>query len=343
MTRWFRYFVYAGIFLAALGLSAYLTTGIIVRGKPEVVVPDLTGSDTVSALNQLAGLGLSLKIQGFDHSGKIAKDRIIDQDPLPGMKVKSGRDIRVVLSKGPRARIVPELRGLSLEQAQSILLQNEIELGQISYAYSAEGQEADRVLAQTPAPSTEVGKEGRVDLLISLGPRPQALILPDFTGQNVNQVLLKLEQAGLKAGPVRYDFRPNWPLGAVLLQDPPPGSRIVPGTEVTLTVNRERMRLAIDASMLATDLADYLVERGLPFREAHAAAGSAVRLAASKGVALDQLEDEDWRSLGDFGPDVRSVFDPMKSIARRSAIGGTAPGAVIAQLEKAWELLKEIL
>lgn len=239
MTRWFRYFVYAGIFLAALGLSAYLTTGIIVRGKPEVVVPDLTGSDTVSALNQLAGIGLSLKVQGFDHSGKIAKDRIIDQDPLPGMKVKSGRDIRVVLSKGPRARIVPELRGLSLEQAQSILLQSEIELGQISYAYSAEGQEADRVMAQTPAPSAEVGKEGRVDLLISLGPRPQALILPDFTGQNVNQVLLKLEQAGLKAGPVRYDFRPNWPPGAVLLQDPPPGSRIVPGTEVTLTVNRE--------------------------------------------------------------------------------------------------------
>ena len=118
---------------------------------------------------------------------------------------------------------------------------------------------------------------------------------------------------------------------------------VLAGALQTLTVNRERMRLAIDASMLATDLADYLVERGVPFREAHAAAGSAVRLAASKGVALDQLEDEDWRSLGDFGPDVRSVFDPMKSIARRSAIGGTAPGAVIAQLEKAWELLKEIL
>jgi serine/threonine-protein kinase len=292
MTRWFRYFVYAGIFLAALGLSAYLTTGIIVRGKPEVVVPDLTGSDTVSALNQLAGLGLSLKIQGFDHSGKIAKDRIIDQDPLPGMKVKSGRDIRVVLSKGPRARIVPELRGLSLEQAQSILLQNEIELGQISYAYSAEGQEADRVLAQTPAPSTEVGKEGRVDLLISLGPRPQALILPDFTGQNVNQVLLKLEQAGLKAGPVRYDFRPNWPLGAVLLQDPPPGSRIVPGTEVTLTVNREggethsgigRLDRGFDPGLLGRK-ARFLAptgDAGLDVRQARQERGGRMRVQAS--------------------------------------------------------------
>lgn len=239
MTRWFRYFLYMGIFLAALGLGVYFTTGIIVRGKPEVVVPDLTGSDTGSALNELADLGLNLKVQGFDNSSKIAKDRIIDQDPLPGMKVKSGREIRVVLSKGPRARIVPELKGLSLEQAKSILLQSEIELGQISYAYSEEGQEADRVLAQAPAPSTEVGREGKVDLLVSLGPRPTALILPDFTGQNYNQVLLKLEQAGLKAGPPRYDYRPNWPAGAVLLQDPAAGSRIVPGTVVTLTVNRE--------------------------------------------------------------------------------------------------------
>jgi argininosuccinate lyase len=115
---------------------------------------------------------------------------------------------------------------------------------------------------------------------------------------------------------------------------------VLSGALQTLTVHRERMRLAIDASMLATDLADYLVARGLPFREAHNAAGNAVRLAASKGLPLDQLEDEDWRSLGDFGADVRSVFDPQRSIERRSAIGGTAPEAVQAQIGKAKQFLK---
>ena len=93
-------------------------------------------------------------------------------------------------------------------------------------------------------------------------------------------------------------------------------------------------------SMLATDLADYLVDSGVPFREAHAAAGSAVRLAASKGVSLDQLSDADWRSLGDFRPDVDAVFDPERSIRKRNAIGGTAPEAVQAQIEKARKLLK---
>jgi argininosuccinate lyase len=118
---------------------------------------------------------------------------------------------------------------------------------------------------------------------------------------------------------------------------------VLAGALETLEVNRERMRNAIDASMLATDLADHLVERGVPFRQAHTAAGSAVRLAASKGINLDQLADDDWRSLGDFGPDVRSVFDPEVSIRRRSATGGTGPQAVKAQLTHARNLLDKTL
>ena len=116
---------------------------------------------------------------------------------------------------------------------------------------------------------------------------------------------------------------------------------VLAGAITTLAVDRKRMRLAIDASMLATDLADYLVDRGVPFREAHAAAGSAVRLAATKGVPLDQLNVDDWRSLGDFGPGVQVVFDPERSIGRRSAIGGTAPEAVQVQIEKARILLAD--
>jgi argininosuccinate lyase len=114
---------------------------------------------------------------------------------------------------------------------------------------------------------------------------------------------------------------------------------VMAGALQTLDVNGERMRNAIDATMMATDLADYLVHRGLPFREAHTAAGRAVRLAAGKGLPLDQLTGDDWRSLGVFGPDLSSVFDPEVSIRKRSALGGTAPEAVQAQLDHAKALL----
>ncbi len=121
---------------------------------------------------------------------------------------------------------------------------------------------------------------------------------------------------------------------------------VLAGALETLTVHPERMRAAIDASMLATDLADYLVERGLPFRQAHSLAGKAVQMAAGQGKPLDQLTLEELRSLapqdapaGLIAPDVIQVFDPAHSVARRSAIGGTAPQAVIAQIAQAKTLL----
>jgi argininosuccinate lyase len=110
---------------------------------------------------------------------------------------------------------------------------------------------------------------------------------------------------------------------------------VLTGALETMTVNEERMAAAIDASMLATDLADYLVRKGVPFREAHGLAGKAVRVAAEKGVSIDQLSISDWRAIGPFAADVKDVFDPMKSVEARNAIGGTSPQSVKKQIQKA--------
>ena len=107
----------------------------------------------------------------------------------------------------------------------------------------------------------------------------------------------------------------------------------------TMTVNEKRMLAAIDASMLATDLADYLVRKGMPFREAHGISGKAVRVAAEKGVSLDKLSLNEWQAIGPFDADVKDVFDPMKSVESRNAIGGTSPQSVKEQLLNAKSLL----
>jgi argininosuccinate lyase len=103
----------------------------------------------------------------------------------------------------------------------------------------------------------------------------------------------------------------------------------------TMIVNEERMLAAIDASMLATDLADYLVRKGVPFREAHGIAGKAVRVATEKGVSLDKLPQIEWQAIGPFDASVKDVFDPMKSVESRNAIGGTSPKSVKNQIQKA--------
>ena len=108
---------------------------------------------------------------------------------------------------------------------------------------------------------------------------------------------------------------------------------VLAGALKTMSVNKERMAAAIDSSMLATDLADYLVRKGMPFREAHAVAGKAVRAAAEKGLSLDQLSLNEWQALGPFEADVQQVFDALGSIEKRNAIGGTSPQSVKNQIQ----------
>ena len=88
--------------------------------------------------------------------------------------------------------------------------------------------------------------------------------------------------------------------------------------------------------MLATDLCDHLVRRGVPFREGHAVAGRAVALAEQRGVELDALSLEDLRSLHpDFADDVLDdAWDFERSVELRSTEGGTSRSAVQEQVEK---------
>ena len=117
---------------------------------------------------------------------------------------------------------------------------------------------------------------------------------------------------------------------------------VMAGAVRTLSLRPETMRRAIDAGMLATDLADYLVAKGLPFREAQELTGRAVRLAGEQGKALDALSLGQFQAIAPaFEQDVTKVFQPERSIARRNVSGGTAPSAVRAQIRQARSILKK--
>jgi argininosuccinate lyase len=110
----------------------------------------------------------------------------------------------------------------------------------------------------------------------------------------------------------------------------------------TLRLNPERMRAALTDDMLATDLADYLVHKGMPFRQAHHVVGQSVQLAAQNAVPLSKLTLPQLQSLSDlFEADVKSVFDFDASVARRNVPGGTAPEAVLSQIQTAKSWLDE--
>ncbi|MCB8963054.1 MAG: argininosuccinate lyase [Ardenticatenales bacterium] len=111
---------------------------------------------------------------------------------------------------------------------------------------------------------------------------------------------------------------------------------VMTGLIKTLTIRPERMAAQLEPNLLATDLADYLVKRGVPFRNAHHIVGAVVQLAESQNMAMTDFTLEDLEEISEhFGPDVTDVFNFTSSLATRTVTGGTAPAALQAQLTHA--------
>ena len=111
---------------------------------------------------------------------------------------------------------------------------------------------------------------------------------------------------------------------------------VAAGVIATLQVNGEAMAAALDDGLLATDLADYLVRKGVPFRQSHKLVGQAVRRAEERGVRLRDLSPEEYAAISPaFGADVYGVFDFRAAVEHKSAPGGTATAAVREQIEHA--------
>jgi len=122
--------------------------------------------------------------------------------------------------------------------------------------------------------------------------------------------------------------------------------------EASLRVTREmlasasfdskRMAEALRAGFItATEVADYLVRRGLSFREAHAIVGQIVKYCEREGLGFQDISADEWRSFSpEFGDDILTHISPTGSVAAKASPGGTAPERVREQIERAKGLLE---
>jgi argininosuccinate lyase len=103
-----------------------------------------------------------------------------------------------------------------------------------------------------------------------------------------------------------------------------------------LKINRERMQAAAsDPNLFATDLAEYLVKRGMPFRRAHAIVGSLVAEYVTKGMGLNQVPLAELQKRSSlFEVDVANVFDVRRSLSQRRAISAPSPKNVATQIKR---------
>jgi serine/threonine-protein kinase len=227
------------LFLAITGGTAYLTLTWIVKSEDTVVVPDLVGKDVVYALEMLTDLGLNTKIKGSQYSDIFAKNYVTLQEPGPGAEIKKGRDVRIVLSKGMKTVVMPNLTGLSSRQGRLVIEENGLCVGRISKVYYDTTVAKDEIIAQTPSKNKPTTRGQCVNLLISLGPRPRAFKMSSFEGLSIDEAVVLIERSNLQVGRFRYDYQPGKPEHIIIDQDPGPGYRVLDGTPVDLVVNRK--------------------------------------------------------------------------------------------------------
>lgn len=238
-----KWLILAGLFVLVVGISAYLTLTAIIESEAVVVIPDLRGKHVVYALEKLSDLGLNTKVKGSSYDRDIPKHHVILQSPEPGAEIKSGRDVNLSLSRGPDRVQLPNVAGLSLQQSSVIVESNDLMVGKLSYSHHPHVP-AQHLISQYPPAGIQTPTQQAVDLLVSLGPRPRGIVVPDLEGMDLEEAARLLDHHSLTVAQVDTRYQPGRRPNQVIAQTPPAGQFLTSGGAVSVVLNRPPSTLA---------------------------------------------------------------------------------------------------
>ncbi|MBI4639525.1 MAG: PASTA domain-containing protein [Candidatus Tectomicrobia bacterium] len=226
--------------LVGVGVGSGLLVMKIALYQEEVTVPDLIGKDVVSALKILNKEGLNLKVMRQEYNPSVEKYLIISQDPVPQRSLKKNRDVKVVVSQGFQEGTVPEVRAEPFERAEALLTQVGLKVGEVVKIASPKYPKGT-VIAQSPVPQTSIPLGSSVSLIISQRVRGEAYSMPDLIGQSLRDGVKTLDLLELKAEKILYADYPGLEAGVIIGQNPLPGYRVERGSQVQLSISKERL------------------------------------------------------------------------------------------------------
>ncbi len=202
---------------------------------PEVDVPDVVGKTFVDAQSALKAAGLVFQVSGERPHDSFARGEVIEQSPLGGERVKKGREVYCLVSKGPNLARVPDVRGLNQIQAVVDLQNAGVQLGDVKETTSqtvAKGL----VVSQNPYPGLDVPRDSLVDLEISKGPEPETVVVPSVVGMTQEEAVRVLEARLLEIANVVLTESSGVAPGRVVRQLPEADEEVALRTKVTLVV-----------------------------------------------------------------------------------------------------------
>ena len=246
------------IVLLIIGTSWYRISG---PGN-KIVVPSLAGMSQAQAASAVAELGLKVDVIQEVFSEDIPKGKVITSDPAGGGRVEIAGTVHLIISKGKDRIEVPDLVGLTVEEAAAALKKSDLKVGRVSEKYS-DTFETGLLIDGIPASGSPVRKDSTVDLIVSKG--LEQVELTNFQGKTSDQAQSELTAAGLIVSS-KYEYSDSIPVGTVISQTPSDVSTIGKGQKIELVISKGPSKIFIPNVYSLSKLAATKILEDLGFK-----------------------------------------------------------------------------
>jgi serine/threonine-protein kinase len=200
----------------------------------KIVVPSLAGMTQKQASETVAKLGLTTDVTQKVFSEDVPMGKVITSDPAGGGRIAIAGIVHLIISKGKERIQVPDLAGLTIEDATAAIQKSNLKVGRVTEKFSAL-YEAGLLIDGSPASGSDVRKESTVDFVISKG--TEQIDLTNYQGKTSDEALNELTSSGLVVSS-KYEYSETVPIGTVISQTPSDVSTVGMGEKILLTISK---------------------------------------------------------------------------------------------------------
>lgn len=224
----------------SLGVFGFLTLNTIKSNlrSTVVTVPETVNTSYEEAATALQGLGLYFDISEKKFDQNVPKGHIISQSIEAGTSVKEGFTISLVVSNGPITTKTPNLLQKELSEAQLIIDNSKLTLGNVEYVNN--DLPKGYILDQSPKPGLTVSQNSEVNLVVSEGKEIETVILPSVLGKTLSEAKSALSPLKIHIGSSTYNYSDDYATDTIMSQSKRGGSEVNEGTYINVVISKGR-------------------------------------------------------------------------------------------------------
>lgn len=224
-----------GLLVAALAIAGIVAGYRAFSASKKVTVPDVSGMTKSQAKTAVEAAGLTLEVESTEYSDTVDRGKIISQSPKANAMSREGRTVKVVISKGSESVQVPNVVGMSENEAVSALEKAKLQVAEIKREYN-DSYSSGVVYNASPSAGSAVDKNSKVTLYVSKG--KETVSVPGLVGLTQNDAESRIKANGFTVGTVTQQYSDSYASGVVMSQSPSEGTQIEKGTTINFVVSK---------------------------------------------------------------------------------------------------------